>query len=171
MFRNCALVSFCACALLGAATTAGSNVSKADKTFLKTTAQADMIQAHEGQLAANQATSQSVKDCAQKLAQDDSTAYGQLLQLASKIGESVPRGVDIRHDPAAEQLNKLKGRQFDSRFVQDEIRAEQRIIADFRREAAHGQSTDVKSWANSELPTLQNDLHALQALAGTKGKS
>jgi len=163
----------CACGLLSAgAPVAAAQLSKSDQAFVRMAADANMTEAHEGQMAEDRAASQGVKDFAQKLIQDHSNAYGKLLDLAQKNGESIPRGIDARRNPEIAQLSKLKGNAFDSRFIQDEVRDHEKTIAAFRNEAEHGQNADLKSYANEELSTLRDHLKIAQQLEkGSKGKS
>jgi putative membrane protein len=139
--------------------------SNADKAFMKMAAQADMTEAHIGQMAETQAAQSQVKDFAQKLTHDHTDAYQQLTALAAKTGASIPKGIDVRKILAVEQLTKLKGTRFDRQFVQDEIRDHQKALAAFKREAQHGQDPDVKTYAGKMIPVLEDHLHAAQALA------
>jgi putative membrane protein len=139
--------------------------SNADKAFMRMAAQADMTEAHLGQMAESQASQSQVKDFGQKLTHDHTDAYEQLAALAAKTGSAIPKGIDIRKMSAVEQLMKLKGTQFDRVFVQDEIRGHQKALAEFKREAQHGQDPDVKAYASKMIPVLEDHLHEAQALA------
>jgi putative membrane protein len=139
--------------------------SNADKAFMKMAAQADMTEAHLGQMAESQASQSLVKDFGQKLTHDHTDAYTQLTALAAKTGSAVPKGIDVRKISAVEQLMKAKGAQFDRQFVQDEIRDHQKALAEFKREAQHGKDPDVKAYASKMIPVLEDHLHEAQALA------
>ncbi len=162
------VLGVCVCGMFGTAFAFADSLSTADKNFMKVAAETTMTEAHKGQMAENQASAQDVKDFGQKIAQDSSNAYSQLLNVATKTGESVPRGIDVRHNPDIGQLSHLKGTQFDRHFAQAEIRDYQRTIAEFKREAEHGQDSDVKAYASNTLPVLQADLQKAQELAKTE---
>jgi putative membrane protein len=138
--------------------------SHADQAFLRMAAESDMTEAHIGQMAEAQASRSQVKDFAQKLTHDHTSAYEQLTALGAKTGGSVPAGIDARKIPAVVQLTKLKGTRFDHQFAQDEVRNHEKAIAAFKREAEHGQNADVKAYANKMIPTLEDHLHQAQAL-------
>ncbi len=166
-------LSICAGSLVVATSVnSGSHLSTVDKAFLREAAQAEMTAAHEGNMAENQAVAQNVKTFGQKLVQDDSSEYGKLLDLASKTGEKIPRGIDARRNPDIETLARLKGSKFDQTFVRDEIRSLERTLAEYKREAAHGRSDDIKAYANSAIATLESDLHEARQLQEThRGRS
>jgi putative membrane protein len=139
--------------------------SNADKAFIKMAAEADMTEAHIGQMAENQSSQDDVKDFAQKLIHDHTDAYRQLTAVAVKTGDPIPTGIDVRKIAAVEQLMKLKGARFDHLFVQDEIRDHERAIAQFKREAEHGKDPEVKAYASKMIPILEDHLRLAQALA------
>jgi putative membrane protein len=128
-------------------------------------AQANMTEAHIGQMAETQASESQVKDFGQKLINDHTDAYTQLTALAAKTGESIPTGIDVRKISTVEQLMKLKGKQFDHQFVQSEIRDHEKAIADFKREAQRGQDPDVKAYASKMIPILEGHLKQAKTLA------
>jgi putative membrane protein len=141
---------------------AAASLSKADKQFMMEAARADMIAAHEGQMAADHATQDGVKTLAKTLVQDRTTSYTDLSQLAAKTGTPIPKGINAAKDPAIEQLARLKGSGFDRAFTRDEIAATRENLAMFKREAAHGQDADVKAYASKMVPVLEKDLQAAE---------
>ncbi|HTA41195.1 MAG TPA: DUF4142 domain-containing protein [Bryobacteraceae bacterium] len=135
-----------------------SAMSSADKQFMMNAARTDMIEAHEGQLAADRATQSDVKDLAKTLVTDHTQDYEQLSVLAAKTGVKIPKGINAAKDPAIAQLNHLKGAGFDRQFTRDEIADHRREVAVFKRESEHGKDPDVKAYATQTLPTLQKHL-------------
>jgi putative membrane protein len=143
---------------------AQTKTSPADRAFMQVAARANMTEAHIGQMAETQASASQVKDFGQTLIHDHTDAYTQLTALAAKTGESIPKGINVRKIPTVEQLVKLKGKRFDHQFVQAEIRDHEKAIADFKREAQHGQDPDVKAFASKMIPVLEGHLRQAKAL-------
>jgi predicted outer membrane protein len=137
----------------------------ADRAFMEMAARANMTEAHIGQMAETQAAESQVKDFGQTLIHDHTDAYTQLTALAAKTGESIPKGINVRKISTVEQLMKLQGKRFDHQFVQAEIRDPEKAIADFRREAQHGQDPDVKAYASKMIPVLEGHMRQAKALA------
>ena len=72
-------------ALLGVAGAAcAAPLNNADKQFLIMAARTDMIEAHEGQMAENQANRADVKDFGKTLVQDHTQSYEQLTALSGQ---------------------------------------------------------------------------------------
>jgi putative membrane protein len=150
----------CCLALLSAAGMAyAGSLSKVDKQFMIMAAKADMIEAHEGQMAGNQAGSLNVKDLGKTLVQDHTESYQLLTELAAKTGVSIPKGIDAAKDRTIEQLIHLNGARFDHVFTRDEVAAHRQAIATFKNESARGQDPDVKAYATKMIPVLEKHLH------------
>ena len=155
----------CFGALVCAPAFAASNLSKDDKAFLDTIARTDMTEAHVGQIAEQKAEASDVKDFGQQLVQDHTTDYQNLSQLADKVGEQIPKGIDAKRDKSIVQLENLKGKSFDRHFLQEEIQGHKRAIAECKHEAEHGDNVDVKMFATKIAPTLQEHLQKAEDLA------
>ncbi len=147
------------------------NVNNVDKQFMVTAARTDMTLAHEGRMAEDQAARADIKDFGKTLVQDHSTAYWQLSELAAKTGVTIPKGINIGHDRAIEQLVHLKGARFDRQFTTDEIAADRQLLAAFRREAKDGRDADVKAFASKMIPVLQKHLQLAEQFAKPVGRS
>jgi len=158
------------CCILGGVLAAAQTSSSGggDQKFLDFAAQTDMTEAHLGQLAAEQASGQEVKDFAQMLVTDHTADYQQLGMLATKAGATIPKGLDAQHAKMAASFEKLKGAAFDHRFAREMIVGHTKAIAEYKREAQDAQSADVKAYASQTLPTLEKHLQAAQDLEKRK---
>ena len=142
-----------------------ASLSKADKQFMIAAAKANMTEAHEGQMAEAQASANDVKEFAKTLDQDHTEAYRELEALAAKTGVSIPNGIDVGKIATVQQLEHLKGANFDRAFAKDEVAAHRQAIAEFKREADHGSDPDVKAYAAKMLPVLQKHLSLAEQCA------
>lgn len=163
------LIAACCFGLSAAAF--GATLSASDKQFLSAAAKANMTEAHEGQMAAQQASRSDVKDLANMMVQDHTQAYGELQELAAKVGYTIPTGINAAKEPDIVRLVHLKGNSFDRQFCSEQVAAHQGAIALFKREAAHGENADVKAYASRMVATLQKHLQAAQACAKPMKKS
>lgn len=163
------LIGLSCCALSGVLLLAQTSAApKSDQDFLNFAAETDMTEAHLGQLAANQAASQDVKDFAQTLVTDHTNDYQQVSTVASKAGLTVPKGLDAQHEKMVAPFEKLKGAAFDHRFVHEMVVGHTKAIAEYKREAEAAQNPDVKAYASQTLPTLEKHLQAAQDLEKKK---
>lgn len=169
MSRISTFASFCCFALCCApAFSQTAAAGGSDQKFVDMAAQIDMTEAHFGQMAADQASSQDVKDYAQMLVTDHTSDYQQLSAAATKAGLTVPKGLDAAHDRMIAPFEKLKGATFDHRFVREMVTGHEKAIAEYKREINDGQNADIKAYATQALPTLQKHLEHAQALEKTK---
>jgi putative membrane protein len=141
-----------------------------DQKFLDMAAQTDMLEAHLGQMAADQAMSQDVKDYANMLVTDHTADYQQLLALAAKDGFSIPKGLDAAHNRMIAPFEKLKGAAFDSRYVHEMIAGHTEAIGIYTKESNDAQNPDLKAYAGATLPTLQKHLESAKNLAKKPSK-
>jgi len=142
-----------------------TSLSGADRQFLTAAAKADMTEANEGQMAENQAARADVKDFGKTMVQDHTDNYSRLAALAAQDGVSIPTGIDTAEDRTIRQLVHLKSASFDRVFTADEIAAHREALAIFKREAEHGQATDVKAFASATIPVLEKHLQMAEACA------
>ncbi len=158
------------CAALSVAGMAQNTGSAAtsDQAFVDLAAQTDMTEAHLGQLAADQAQSQGVKDYAQMLVTDHTADYTQLSAIAGKAGLTVPKGLDAKHDKMIAPFTKLKGRAFDQHYIHEMVAGHEAAIAAYNKESRDGQNADLKAYAQQALPTLEK--HETEAKALQKAK-
>jgi putative membrane protein len=169
MIHKITVTGLCVFVFLAAANLAHSGtpdrVKKQDNQFLRTIAIADMTEAHAGEMAQTAAAGEPVKDFGQTVTKDVTEEYEQLTVLASKAGDSVPKGIDVRKNPAIRILMSRKGGAFDRDFLRYAIADERRVIGALQREAAHGQNPDIKAWAEKMVSTRQEELQKAQSLA------
>jgi putative membrane protein len=141
-----------------------------DQQFIDMAAQTDMMEAHLGQMAADQAASQDVKDYAQTLVTDHTADYQQLAALGSKDGLTVPTALDAAHNKMIAPLEKLKGAAFDARYIHEMIAGHTEAIGVYTKESSDAQNSDVKTYASATLPTLHKHLDAAKDLAKKPAK-
>ena len=134
-----------------------SMLSSSDKKFVMETAQGGMMEVEIAKLAVEKASSEEVKQYAQRLVDDHTKANDELTQLASQKGVMVP------HDEKAmmkgkDKLSKLSGADFDREFMSLMIKDHTKEVKEFEEASNKSKDTDVKDWAAKTLPTLREHL-------------
>jgi len=143
-------------------------VSKTDQEFIDMVAQTDMLEAHLGQMAQDQASSQKVKDYAQMLVSDHTADYKQIGAVAAKIGATAPNGLGAAENHMIAPFAKLKGAAFDKHFIHEMIAGHTKAIAAYKREDAKTQNADLKAYIAQALPVLEKHLKDAQDLENEK---
>jgi putative membrane protein len=146
-----------------------SQVSTADKTFIKKAAEGGLAEVELGKLAAEKGSSEDVKKFGQRMVDDHSKANDQLKQIASGKGVDVPSDLNMKDKATKERLSKLSGKKFDQAYMADMVRDHQQDVAEFRKESKMAKDPDVKSFASQTLPTLEDHLKEARSIAPKVG--
>lgn len=145
-----------------------TSLSALDRLFMSQAAQGGIAEVMLGKLALQQASSQSVKDYAQRMIKDHTQANNQLMKLAAQKGVTVPKTINEEQQAVMNQLSKLSGKSFDQEYMNEagiESHAEQ--VALFQNETQLGQDPDVQAFAAKTLPIVQQHLQMARKMTGT----
>ncbi len=146
----------------GAAGTASSKAD--DKKFVKEAALGGMTEVELGKVAAQKASDAKVKEFAQKMIDDHTKANDNLKQIASKSNMQIPSSLDAKHQSRIDKLSKLSGEEFDKAYVKDQLKDHETDVREFKDEANNGSDPNVKTFASSTLPILQEHLEMVKSL-------
>lgn len=126
-----------------------------DTKFVKDAAAGGMEEVELGKMAVAKASSPDVKSFGQKMVDDHSKANDQLSQLASQKGIDLKKGMTMMEKHDAAKLAKLKGAKFDKAYMDMMVMDHKKDVADFEHASKGAKDSDIKSWASTTLPTLQ----------------
>ena len=131
----------------------------ADSMFVKKAAQGNMAEVAMGKLATQNAQSDDVKKFGQRMVDDHSKAEQDLEGVASKNNWTLPQDVSAQQKAEQQKMEKMNGAAFDRAYMAMMVKDHEADVKDFQKEADKGQDPDVKSFASSTLPTLQEHLN------------
>ena len=147
---------------------AAAGKAMSDQQFVEFAAQTDMMEANLGQLAANAASSQQVKDYASTLVTDHTTDYTQLSAAAKQASLNVPNAIDAEHNKMLAPFYKLKGAAFDRKYAQEMVSGHTKALEIYQKEASDGQNDAIKAYAQTAIPVLQKHLTEAKDLEKSK---
>jgi putative membrane protein len=139
----------------------GSTVSSSgseDIEFVLDAAKGGLAEVELGKLAAERAQSDEVKKFAQRMVDDHTKANEQLKQIAERKSIKLPTEVDSKDKALMQHLEKLNGPAFDRSYLNAMVNDHVKDVNEFKREANTGRDPQVKSFAESALPTLEEHL-------------
>jgi len=142
-----------------------------DKKFVTDAALGGMAEVELGKLATQKASSDGVKQFGQKMVDDHSKANDQLKEIASKESITIPDSLDSKHQSRIEKLSKLSGPDFDKAYIKDQVKDHKKDVSEFKSEAENGSNPNIKQFASTTLPTLQEHLSMAQDLSKNEKKS
>ena len=157
-FVLAALVGLLAVAPALAATSASSTLHSYDKKFVWNAAVGGLEEVQLGQLATQKASDPDVKSFGQRMVDDHSKANDKLQALASQKGVTLPATLpsDMKNDVA--KLSKLSGAAFDREYMSMMVKDHKKDVSEFDKETKQARDADVKSFAQTTLPTLRDHL-------------
>jgi len=141
---------------------AGSKLGATDHKFVMEAAVGGMEEVQLGQLAAQKASDPDVKNFGQHMVDDHSKANTQLMQLASQKGVTPPTTLPADKQKDMDKLNSLSGAAFDKAYMAMMVKDHKKDVSEFQKESKSGKDSDLKSFASTTLPTLQNHLKMAQ---------
>ncbi len=142
-----------------------AKMSSSDTKFMKEAAMGGKEEVELGKLAAQKASDADVKNFGQKMVDDHSKANDQLQQLATQKGVSLPAGLSASQKKDVAKLDKLSGAAFDKTYVSMMVKDHKMDVAEFKKESKSAKDSDLKSWAGTTLPTLQDHLKMVQDIS------
>lgn len=140
-------------------------VSSMDKKFAMTAAAGGVAEVEMARLALTKASSDSVKQYAQKMIDDHTKANEELMGIATSKGITLPTAPDPKMAAMMSKMEKLSGAEFDSMYImhagsKDHMKMEKL----FKDESAKGKDADLKAFAAKTLPVVQMHLQMAQDL-------
>ena len=140
-----------------------------DPAFAYVAAEGGMAEVQVSQLATQQSKSQQVMDFAQRMIQDHTQTNQQLLQIAQQVGAPVPEGPGPKHLLMANALAMKEGAEFDEAYIKGQIRDHQETIDLYRFAAENARNEQLRGFAQSTLPALEEHLQMARQVAQQLG--
>jgi len=140
----------------GATTT--DKLDTSDEKFVTSAFQGNLAEIKLGQLAVAKAQTPEVKQFGQRIIDDHAAANTKLMKLAGQKGLQPKRELEQSVQHEYNKLDKLSGTQFDREFMNYMVSDHQKDIKEFEKVAKSAKDPDVKEFAESTLPTLQDHL-------------
>jgi putative membrane protein len=153
----------------GTASGQGTMLGSSDRKFVMEAAMGGMAEVEMGRLAAERGSSDAIKQFGQRMVDDHSRANTQLMQLASGKGITLPTALDAKHQALMTKMSALSGAAFDRAYAKEMVKDHTKDVALFERQASRGADSDLKAFAQTTLPTLQEHLSMARALPSGTG--
>jgi putative membrane protein len=140
-----------------------------ERQFMMKAAQGGLYEVEAAKLALSNASSAEVKEFAERLIADHTKANQQLMQIAADKGVSVPDTMGQKHEAKLNRLRNLQGEEFDRAYMSHMVKDHAQDVQEFRTASQRATDQDVKTFASTTLPTLEEHLERARSIAGTVG--
>jgi putative membrane protein len=134
-----------------------------DRTFVQQAASGGMAEVELAKMASKKASAKEVKGYAKTMIRVHGQANRELKTIAAKKKYPMPTSMTTEQKEAYNELAKLKGQAFDERYMEVMTDEHRKMEDVFKQVIDRGQDDDLKSWAQKNLPVIQEHLeHAKQ---------
>jgi putative membrane protein len=137
-----------------------------DQLFVMAAAASGMGEIGISQLAKQKTQDQQVQQYADMMIQDHTQANQQLAQLAGAKGIEVPQRPGLKDTATAMALSGCSPEQFAREFFKQQEAAHVIAIGLFKAEAERGQDPEIREFARTTLPKLEQHLQMARQHAG-----
>lgn len=145
--------------------TGAKALSAQDRKFVVTAGEAGAAEVEMARIAMDRAQSSDVKNFASRMVSDHQKAGDDLDKIASDKGMAIDDKLSAKDQAELDRLTKLQGASFDREYVKSQLAAHRAAVALFGKESKSGNDSELKSFAASTLPTLQDHLQLVQQLS------
>jgi putative membrane protein len=139
--------------------------NQADRAFIHAATVGGLAEFEFGRLAAQKATSRTVKEFAQRMVRDHSAANDRLSKLVRADMIAPSDKLDQEHQSMRAKLEQSGGAQFDHSYIQDQIVEHQKTAQLLEYEIGSGENAELKDFATDLLPAVLAHLRMAQAVA------
>jgi putative membrane protein len=144
---------------------AGQGDIRADAEFIREVASSNLKEIRLGEMAQSRAASPAVKQFGQQMVTDHTNLENQLTTMVANNGISLKQSLSSEDEEEVERLEKLSGQDFDRVYMDLMFRGHRDNVEQFQNQARSANSAQVRTFATSSLPILQQHL-ALAMQAG-----
>ena len=144
---------------------AGRDQAQQDPTqmFVKDTYSSNLFEIRAGQLAAQKAQDDQIKQFARQMVQDHTQANQQLKQAAQSKQIQVQEQLDPVHQAKLQKLQKCSPQEFGRKYINGQVAGHMMNVLEFRYQSENLQDPQLKQWAAQTLPKLEEHLkHATE---------
>ena len=146
-----------------------SSLSSSDQHFVMEAAKGNKAEVELGQVVAQKTTNPQVKRFAEMMVKDHTQALNQLQQLAEMKKVTLPSELPDDAKDLESKINSASGSDLDKTYMDAMVDDHQKDVQEFKDAAKDAQDKDVKQWASSTLPTLQQHLQKAKQIDAKLG--
>lgn len=154
----------------GGAVAGTSGSSNADRDFVEKALSSGNAEVELGRLAEQKGNHADVKGFGAMMVRDHQAAAADLKPIAAKLNTTQAEARE-NHDndlrDTMEDLQKLSGRDFDKKYIDEMIDDHEKDVRELENKAENASNPDVKAWAAKTLPTVRQHLERAKSIKET----
>jgi putative membrane protein len=147
-----------------AAVTPARAAAVSTETFVQIVAISSMFEIQSSQLALQKAGDDQIKQFAQMMITDHQKAADELKAVAQQKNLQLPQELDRRHASILRRLEGRSGGAFDKTYASAQLKGHRDAVGLFRSYARDGSDPELKQWAQTTLPVLEEHLRRAETI-------
>jgi putative membrane protein len=147
-----------------AATPNSSTNANPDQKFVEDAAKGNRAEVELGKMVATKAKDPAVKQFAQMMVKDHTEALNQLQKLAQSKNITLPDGLPSDAQDLQQKLSSDQVKQLEKDYMSGMVEDHQKDVQEFQDASQNLKDPDLKQWAGTMLPKLQQHLAKAQAV-------
>jgi len=140
-----------------------------DKMFLRKAVQGGLAEVQLGQLAAQKASSQDVKDFGQKMVTDHTAFNNEMATVADSLGVMLPKKLSKEDQAEYDKLNAMSGDDFDKEYLAFMVKDHHKDLREFRMESVSASDATLKAIVDKGSKVIYEHMRMVDKLARDKG--
>lgn len=132
--------------------------------FLVDAANGGMSEVQLSRIAVEKSTNAAVKDFANLMINDHTSANDQVMALAAKKNVTLPSDVSEDNRKAADELMKKTGKNFDKEYVDIMVKDHEKAVTLFEKASTNVNDAEIVAFANNILPKLKSHLESIKTI-------
>ncbi|MDX1950709.1 MAG: DUF4142 domain-containing protein [Verrucomicrobiota bacterium] len=151
------------------ASSSSRQLADKETDFVKEALKGNMMEMKMGQMGADKAQNQELKQFGETLVKDHSRANEELRTIAQKKGVELPTEVHKNHDKKMDNLPEQAGAEWDKAFARHMVKDHKKDIKKYEQASRDCKDQELKAYIDKTLPTLRQHLQTAQSIARNLG--
>jgi putative membrane protein len=151
------------------ASSSSSASANADQDFIANAAKGNRAEVTLGKMVESKTKDPSVRQFAQQMVKDHTTALNELTQLAQSKNITLPEGLPDDATALQSKLSSATGKALDKDYMDSMVDDHKKDVSEFQDASQNAKDPDVKQWAAKTLPTLQAHLQKAEQVDAKVG--
>jgi putative membrane protein len=141
-----------------------TSLSQSEQDFMMEAVRADLAEIDIAQVALQNSGTSEVKDFANMIKSDHTSALEGLSELMKDMDVPQPKSIPVELQQDISRMSSLTGGELDREFVNMIVSQQQKAVEMFRDQQSTAQNEDVKKYVEDTLPRLEMHLEKAQRL-------
>ena len=141
-----------------------TSLSQSEQDFMMEAVRADLAEINMAQVALDNSGTGEVKDFANMIKSDLTSALEDLSELMKDMNVPPPKSIPVELQQDISRMRSLTGGELDREFVNMIVSQQQKTIEMFRDQQSTAQNEDLKKYVEDTLPRLEMHLEKAQRL-------